>query len=122
MVEGQKVKIERPCVVHLVFCEVSFDAERARELAEVNIESASNGHNVGAIRLKDVAIDFRPGLVRRISLQGLRGLAKLEIKADSISSAGRYIRIEGEDDIRLIDAERIAQDVIGTEVIDAPGG
>ena len=57
MIEGQEVELVRPRVIHLVLRVISFHAERACPLAEINIEAAAEGDNVRSVRLEDVLID-----------------------------------------------------------------
>ena len=121
VIEGQVVKVEGPRIVHLVLGVVAFRAERARPLADVHIQAAAQRDHVGAVSLEDVAVDLRARLVGGIALQGLRGLAELQVKTNAISSFRGHIRIEGKDDIGLVNAEGVAEHVISAKIVNPSG-
>src|ERR1700751_557535 len=82
----------------------------------------ANRHDVRSVSLEDIAVDIRTRLVYGIALQGFRRLAVLQIEAESVATVGRDVGIEVEDEIGLIDAERIAEDIVGAQIVNAAGG
>src|SRR5580692_104522 len=91
VVEGQKVEPERSRIVHLIFGVVSFEPDGTRKFAEVDIQAAADGNDVSAVGLKNVPVNIWPGFIGRISLQRVRGLAKLQIQTASETSSSSNI-------------------------------
>ena len=120
MVEGQKVKPVRTGIVHLIFGVVSLDSQRAGPLSKIQRDSFTGWKDIRPVRLKDVAIDFRAGFVRGISLERVRGLSKLQIEAASPPAAGVDIGCVLENQRGLIEAELVAQHVIGAKQVHTP--
>ena len=71
------------------------------------------------VSLENISIDIRTRLVDGVALQGLRRLTKLQVESNAISSFGCDVGIEGENEIGLIDAEDIAEDVVSANIIGA---
>src|SRR5208337_2648789 len=118
-VKGQIVEVERPRVIHLVFGVVSFGPKRTGPFSKVHIESSTHRYNICTVSLEDISIDIRTRLVDGVALQGLGRLTKLQVESNAISSFGCDVGIEGENEIGLIDAEDIAEDVVSANIIGA---
>jgi hypothetical protein len=61
-------------------------------------------------------------LVGGIALQRLRCLAELEIEAESVAAVNGEIGIEVKDEISLVEAEGVAENVVGAEIADSADG
>jgi hypothetical protein len=76
----------------------------------------------GAVGLENVAINLGPGFVGGISLQGVSGLTELQIEAPAPPAAcggiGRMVNC----DTGLIEAEFVAEDIVGAQQIYAAEG
>jgi hypothetical protein len=72
--------------------------------------------------LEYIAIDRRARLVGRVALQRRGGLAKLQVQTDapslSVLDVGRIFDYES----GLVEAERVAQDVVRAQPVDAADG
>ena len=103
----------------MVFGVVAFDAERTAPFSEINFEAFADWRDVGAVGLKDVAIDVGARLVVGIALQRVGSLAELKIEAAAPATAVDDIGGMIEDYIGLVEAEFVAEYVVGAEQIDA---
>jgi len=122
VVEGQEIKPEGAGVVGLIFGIVSFDTEGAAPFSEIDFEAFADGRDIGAVGLKDVAIDVGARLVVGIALQRVGGLAELEVEASAPAAAVGDVGGMIKDDVGLVEAELVAEDVVGAEEIDAADG
>src|SRR5688572_7242594 len=119
MVKRQKVEEIRPAIIEIVFGVVGFVTERAGEFAEINCQAGAQRRNVSSVNLPDVAINLRPQFVDSAALQGFGRLAELQVESRSESAPGVYVRRLFQDDRRLVQAEAVAQYVIGAQQVDA---
>ncbi len=122
MVVGQEIEEIGAGVVELVLGVVVFRAEGAGEFAEVEGEAFTDGRDVGAVGLEDVAVDIGAELVLRAALEGFGGLAELEVSADAEALAGGDVGRVLDDERELVDAEAVTGAVISAEEIDAADG
>src|ERR1700721_2574767 len=77
MKKGKVVEVERPRVIDLVFRIVTLNTQRTGPLSKVQSKSLTHGNNISPISLKDISIDVRPRLIRRIPLQRRSRLPEL---------------------------------------------
>src|ERR1700693_5740993 len=122
MVERQKIKPERPRVVDLIFCVITFDPNRARPLSEIHVQTTTYGNNIRSVSLKNISIDIGPWFVKRISLQRIRRLPKLQIKTAAQTPPIRCIRRMIEYHTGLIQAEAVTQNVVSAQQINSSDG
>src|SRR5215469_16496005 len=80
----------------------------------------ANGDYVCAVCLKDVPVDFRTRLNRRVPLRASRGLAKLKIDAKAVSSVRSQVGLEIKDQIGLVKAKCIAENIESAKIICSP--
>src|ERR1700758_1171377 len=81
VIERQKTEPKRPRIIYLILGVISLDPQRAPPLAKVNSHTLSDGKDVSAVSLKNVAIDLRSWFIQGIPLQRVGSLAKLQIQA-----------------------------------------
>src|ERR1700677_1612917 len=119
VVKGQEVEPERSRIIHLVFGVIPFHSNRTGELPKIDIYATAYGNNIGTVSLKNVAVNIRPRLVGRITLQRICRLAKLQVEtateAAPVGNVGKALKYH----IRLIQAKTVAENVIGSEQIDS---
>ena len=92
VIERQIVEPIGPRVVRLILGVVALETDRTRPLPEVDGQTRTEREHVGAIGLKDVAVDPRPRLVRQAPLQRFCGLAELQIEARTEPPARSDVR------------------------------
>src|ERR1700722_277468 len=117
MIEGQIIKVERPRVVHLVFRVVNLNPQRASPFSKVHSKSLPYRNYVSPIKLEDIPVDVWPRLIRRITLQRRGSLPELQVQPHPVPPSRRYIRIQRKHHISLVDAEGIAQHVVGPQIL-----
>ena len=122
MVIGQEIEVKRARVIDLVFRVIALHPKSARPFSKVNVEAASNRRDVGAVSLENISPRAGMQLVVRISLQGFRRLAKHNVEAAPDSfSVGRICRVV-DHDIRLVQTEAIAGNIVGAKLIHLSDG
>ena len=109
VIEGQIVEEEAARVVDLILGVVAFDAECAGPLAEVELKTGADGGEITAVGLKEIAPDLGAKLVGAGALEGLGGLAELEVDAAAEALVGSGDGEVLDDDVGLVDAEAVAR-------------
>jgi hypothetical protein len=71
--------------------------------------------NIGSISLENISADLRARFVGGIALQRVCGLAELEIVARTEAASGGEIGSAFKDYVGLIQAEIVAEHIVGTE-------
>ena len=122
VVKRQKVEPVRAGIIYLVFGVVAFDAERTSPFAKIDGYAFTDGNYVCAVGLENVAINLGPRFVRGVSLQCVGGLAELQIEAPTPAAAGCGIGRMFNDDTGLVEAEFIAEHVVGAQQIYSTDG
>src|ERR1700722_490727 len=122
VVKGQKIKPVRARIIYLVLGVVALDTERTSPFAEIDGYAFTGGNYVGAIGLENVAIDLWSRFVGGISLQGIGGLAELQVEAPAPAMACCGIGQMVNDETGLVEAELIAEHVVGAQQIYSADG
>ena len=122
VIERQKVEIEGSGVIDLIVGVIVLDAESAVELAEIYSQAASDRKDIRAVRLEQIPVNLRPGLVLGSALERLRILPEHEIDAAAVSAARLDVRSTFQDEPELVQREVVGQHVIGTKQVDAADG
>src|SRR6202051_1785642 len=117
VVERQKVEPVCAGIIYLVFGVVAFDSERTSPFTEIDVYAFTDWNYVCAVDLENVAINLGPGFVRGISLQGVGGLPELQIEAPAPPMARGGIGRMVNDDTGLVEAEFVAEDIVGVQEI-----
>src|ERR1039458_8002180 len=101
---------------------VAFACQGAGPLPEIDRDTRAKRNNIGAVRLENSPIDFRPQLVRGIRLQGLCGLSPLEIQpcAERLAILGIGRTLDHQ--VCLIQAEGGAEHIVSTQEVGPSNG
>src|SRR5262249_14572674 len=74
-------------------------------------------NDVRSVSLEDIAVDLRSGLVRRVPLQRVCSLTKLQIETCAPPPSSIEIGCMFENHAGLVQTELIAEDVVGTKEV-----